>query len=127
MGRPVLFPAPVVVVQDVPCEIEEPRVDFGFPEWGTVHATLDDAGHLQGLDMSETTSKYTVVRVPTVDVEARATAGGARALHLDADQPGTRGDDEVDLVVAVTPVVEVDHPGVLASCAPTADSTSRPQ
>lgn len=57
-------------------------VDFGFPEWGTVHGTMDDAGHLQGLDMSETTSKYTVVRVPAVDVEARATAWAARA------QPG---------------------------------------
>lgn len=51
--------------------------DFGVPEWGTVHASLSADG-LDGLDMTETTSKYTVARVPSVDVQGVATAWAAR-------------------------------------------------
>jgi hypothetical protein len=51
--------------------------DFSFPEWGTVHASM--AGdRLESLDMTGTTSKYTVARVPSVDVEGAATAWASR-------------------------------------------------
>lgn len=55
--------------------------DFTYEEWGTAHATLD-GDRLEGLDMTETTSKYTVRRVPSVDVEGVATAWASRT------QPG---------------------------------------
>jgi len=55
--------------------------DFTFPEWGTIHASFD-GDRLEGLDMTGTTSKYTVTRVPSVDVDGLAAAWGARA------QPG---------------------------------------
>ena len=51
--------------------------DFGAGDWGTVHASLS-GDQLEGLDMTGTTSKYTVTRVPSVDVEATATAWAAR-------------------------------------------------
>ncbi len=53
-------------------------VDFGFPDWGTVHATLGPANSFMRLDMMETTNKYDVRRVPSVDVEAVAARWGAR-------------------------------------------------
>jgi hypothetical protein len=55
--------------------------DFTYPEWGTIHASFD-GDRLVGLDMTGTTSKYTVARVPSVDVDQLAVAWAARA------QPG---------------------------------------
>jgi Protein of unknown function (DUF2911) len=54
------------------------EADFGVPEWGTAHATLDASGHVDRLDMTQTTSKYTVVLADSVNVEQTATAWGAR-------------------------------------------------
>jgi len=51
--------------------------DFGFPEWGTIHARLAGGG-LDTLDMTATTSKYLVTRVPAVDVQQTAAAWGSR-------------------------------------------------
>lgn len=53
-------------------------VDFSYPDWGTVHGAMDPEGRLEGLNMTETTSKYTVVTVDTVDVQGRAMAWDAR-------------------------------------------------
>ncbi len=52
--------------------------DFGFPDWGTGHATFGPNGRLDQVDLTGTTSKYTVERVDTVDVQATATAWAAR-------------------------------------------------
>jgi hypothetical protein len=52
-------------------------VDFGLEGWGTGHATLVD-GHLEGMDLTGTTSKYTVTKVPSANVDAIATAWAAR-------------------------------------------------
>ncbi|MEJ2679486.1 MAG: DUF2911 domain-containing protein [Gemmatimonadota bacterium] len=52
--------------------------DFSFPGWGTIHAQLTSDHRLASLDMTGTTSKYTVQRVPQVDVPAVARAWGAR-------------------------------------------------
>jgi len=54
------------------------RADFGFPEWGTIHATLNDEHRFVRLDMSGTTNKYAVRRVAGVDAAAMAAAWGAR-------------------------------------------------
>jgi hypothetical protein len=54
------------------------EADFGFSGWGTVHATLDQSGRLDHLDMTHTTSKYTVVSVGSLDVPTIAAAWGAR-------------------------------------------------
>jgi hypothetical protein len=51
--------------------------DFGFPEWGTVRASFAD-GRLDTLDMTATTSKYLVTRVPAVDVQRTAEAWASR-------------------------------------------------
>jgi len=51
--------------------------DFGFPEWGTIHASLA-GGRLDTLDMTATTSKYLVTRVPAVDVQRTADAWASR-------------------------------------------------
>lgn len=52
--------------------------DFGFPDWGTIHAELTPEYRFTALDMTGTTSKYTVKRVPDVDIKAIAAAWGAR-------------------------------------------------
>lgn len=52
--------------------------DFGFSGWGTVHATFDQSGRLDHLDMTHTTNKYTVVSVPAVNVQQTAAAWEAR-------------------------------------------------
>jgi hypothetical protein len=52
--------------------------DVDFPGWGVMHATLGEDGHMNHLDMTETTSKYTVSSVPSVNTEEFATAWGAR-------------------------------------------------
>jgi hypothetical protein len=54
------------------------EADFGLPGWGTAHATLDQSGRVDHLDMTQTTSKYTVTSVGSVDVQGVATAWGAR-------------------------------------------------
>jgi Protein of unknown function (DUF2911) len=51
---------------------------FSVPQWGTAHATLDQADQVDHLDMSHTTTKYDVVLVDSVDVAARAGAWAAR-------------------------------------------------
>ncbi len=69
-GRQVL---PITVVRRGPG-----RVDFGFPDWGTVHATLDAGHRFRRLDMTETTNKYTVLPASAVDVEHVAATWAAR-------------------------------------------------
>ncbi len=57
----------------------ERAADFSYEGWGTVHASLTAEDRLEGLDMTETTSKYTVARVPSVDVERAADRVGGAA------------------------------------------------
>lgn len=57
--------------------VGEGAADFSYPQWGTVHASMA-GGLLQSLDMTETTGKYTVARVPSVDVDGVAAAWAAR-------------------------------------------------
>jgi hypothetical protein len=52
-------------------------VDFGFGEWGMVHATMSGKT-LDRLDMTQTTSKYMVERRKGLDVVGRAAAWAAR-------------------------------------------------
>jgi Protein of unknown function (DUF2911) len=52
--------------------------DFGFTDWGTVHAQLNAAHRFVRLDMTGTTNKYIVERVPSVDVQRLAMAWAAR-------------------------------------------------
>ncbi|MEJ2186084.1 MAG: DUF2911 domain-containing protein, partial [Gemmatimonadota bacterium] len=49
-----------------------------FPGWGTIHARLTSDHELASLDMTGTTSKYTVERVPQLDVPAVASIWAAR-------------------------------------------------
>jgi hypothetical protein len=56
--------------------------DFGWDEWGTAHAVLDADGRFRRVDMTGTTTKFVVRRVPTVDVQQVASAWATR------QQPG---------------------------------------
>jgi hypothetical protein len=69
--------------------------EFGFPEWGMANATFGTDGLLDHLDMTQTTSKYTVTRVPSVNTEATATAWGARPQQPGALSPRDSASAEV--------------------------------
>lgn len=58
-------------------------VGFAAPEWGSGRAELGPAGDVQDFDMTGSTTKYLVARVPEVDLAAREKAWAARP------QPGS--------------------------------------
>lgn len=53
-------------------------LDLVNPQFGPMHARMDAEGRLQQLDMRETTDKYLVDRVTTLDVDALAASFAAR-------------------------------------------------
>ncbi len=80
------------------------EADFGFPEWGTAQAYFDQAGQLDSMELTRTTSKYTVRRVPSVDVQATATAWAARP-----QQPGALSPRDTASAQVGTAHVTIDY------------------
>jgi len=79
------------------------EADFGFPEWGTGHASFDQNGRLDELDLTQTTSKYKVERVASVNVQERATAWAARP------QPGILSPRDTASVQVGAAQVKIDY------------------